>query len=55
VWSEVHCLSLRDYQWQAAKEEAVTAADFPAAAKCRDAQAELRRRIDVLAEKLPKD
>jgi ATP-dependent Clp protease ATP-binding subunit ClpA len=53
-WSEVHRLAFKDYQWQSAKEDAVSAGDFQRAAMIRDAQLELRRRVDALIEGLLK-
>ena len=46
--SEVHELSLKDYQLQLAKEEEVTAKDFEAAATCRDQQVPIRKRISAV-------
>lgn len=44
-WSEVHELSLQDHQLQLAKEEAVSKADFNAAAARRDEQVPVRKQI----------
>jgi hypothetical protein len=51
-WSEVLQLAMQDYQWQCAKEKAIAAMHFAAAAKYRDAQVDLRGRMHALINKL---
>jgi hypothetical protein len=51
-WSEVHVLAMQDYRLQVAKEEAIAAADFENAARQRDAQVDLRRRLRQLIQEL---
>jgi hypothetical protein len=43
AWSEVHSMAFLDYTLQIEKEKALASADFEAAARCRDAQMEIRR------------
>ena len=52
AWREVHRLALQDYEWQMAKEKAITSGDFDAAAKYRDGQTDLRLKRDSLLEEL---
>ena len=54
-WSEVHQLAMQDYEWQCAKEEAVAAAEFETAARSRDSQDDLRRRLLRLIQELLTD
>jgi hypothetical protein len=54
-WSEVHQLAMQDYQCQLAKEEAVAATNFEAAARHRDSQDDVRRRLWQLIQELLKD
>jgi hypothetical protein len=51
-WSEVRHLAQQAYQCQLAKEEAVGSQDFDAAAKFRDEQDDLLRRLEPLVNKL---
>jgi hypothetical protein len=45
-------LAQQDHEWQHAKEEAIASQDFDAAAKLRDAQADLRDRLDSFIDEL---
>ena len=51
-WSEVHRLAMQDWEWQLAKEDAITSKDFEKAAQYRDSQDELRRRLSRLVNEL---
>jgi hypothetical protein len=51
-WSEVHRLAQQDLELQAAKESAVASQDFDTAVKHRDAQQDLRRRLDSVLKEL---
>jgi len=54
-WSEAHNLAMQDYELQVEKEKAVAAADFEKAARCLDAQVELRHQLSVLLEELARN
>jgi hypothetical protein len=51
-WTEVHGLSLHDYELQLAKENAVATANFEAAGKIHDEQIKIRKQIGLLLEEL---
>jgi hypothetical protein len=51
-WREFHRLALQDYDWQIEKEHAVADSDFDRARSIRDQQAEPRRRLQALLERL---
>jgi hypothetical protein len=53
-WAEVHLLALEQHDLQIEKENAIVATDFEKAAKCRDRQAEVRRRTVILLDELAK-
>jgi hypothetical protein len=53
-WSEVHSLAIQDWELQVAKEKSIAATEFDAAARHRDAQVDLRRRLRQLVEDLQK-
>jgi ATP-dependent Clp protease ATP-binding subunit ClpC len=50
--AEVHLLGLEEHKLAVEKENAVVAADFEKAAKCRDRQIEMRRKTVVLLDEL---
>jgi hypothetical protein len=49
-WSQIHKLAMQEYRLQTEKEEAVARADFERAARCRDAQMEIRRQLATLEQ-----
>jgi hypothetical protein len=51
-WTEVNRLALQDYAWHLAKEKAVALAEFDRARELRDAQRELRPKLDALLKEL---
>ncbi len=51
-WEDVQRLSLQEYQWQTAKEEAVASEDYETAIRLRDSQRDLRPRLMALVEDL---
>ncbi len=54
AWSEVHAFATQDHKLQRAKEDAVASKDFETAARCRDAQVDLRRQYYQIVEVLLK-
>jgi hypothetical protein len=54
-WSEVHDLAMQDWELQVAKETAIAAMKYDAAARHRDAQVDLRRQLRQLVHKLVKE
>ena len=54
-WSEVHDLAMQDWELQVAKEKAIAAMEFDAAARHRDTQVDLRRRSWQLVQELGKE
>jgi hypothetical protein len=51
-WSEVHNLAMQDWELQIAKEKSIAEMEFDAAARHRDTQADLRRRLWQLVKEL---
>lgn len=54
-WSEVHDLAMQDWELQIAKEKAIAAMEFDAAAQHRDTQVDLRRQLWQLVQELVKE
>jgi ATP-dependent Clp protease ATP-binding subunit ClpA len=54
-WATVHQLAMQDWEWQLAKEQAVARTDFETAARLRDAQADVGRRLAALIADLTKE
>jgi len=48
----VQRLSIQEHDWQLAKEEAINTRDFESAARLKDSQEKLRKRLDSLISEL---